>query len=502
MMTPSPSWKDWFRPRSLRYQLLARSLLILALLLLLIGVSQYVLMKDFLYKHEAEAIASEVKGVPKDGFASSGRAYGRGGGSNAGLDVGPERTREPVLFLEDTSFAQISPDGTFTDISGESDGALSPQLEAAEYASLLNSWPNRRSMQKYRIVNDAEGTEQLIVFRPAGGPGHAGGLLQIGKPTAPLKAIVLQQLLIFVGLSLAALAGGLALSMPILRRTLNPLQQIVNVVERTDAGNLDERFPTGQGQEEIERLAGSFNGMLSRLEASFEAEREAKERMRQFIADASHELRTPLTSIHGFLEVLLRGAADKREQLYTALHSMHNESTRIKKLVEDLLMLAKLDRAPQLQLQSTELDTLIREMEPHLRMLAGARQVSVDLGDRGTGDYDPDKIKQIILNVFHNAVQHTDPDRGTITVKLSRTDWDGYASLSVTDNGEGIAEQHLPYVFDRFYRSDTSRTRKSGGSGLGLSISKALAEAHRGTIQVTSKPGEGTTFTVRLPVNP
>jgi two-component system, OmpR family, sensor kinase len=502
MKAQAPYWRSWWKPRSLRYQLLARSLLILALLLLLIGVSQYVLMKDFLYKHEAEAIASQFRGFPKEAFDAYGPSNGRGGGGgdNSGYSGSPERTRGPVLFLEDTSYAQIAPNGTFTDISGANEGALAPQLEADEYTTLLENRSDLRRQNEYRVVSDAEGTEQLIVFRPSGGPGRAGGVVQIGKPTAPLKAIVLQQLFIFVGLSLAALAGGLALSMPVMRRTLHPLQQIVNIVERTDAGNLNERFPSGQGQEEIERLASSFNGMLGRLEASFEAEREAKEQMRRFIADASHELRTPLTSIHGFLEVLLRGAADKREQLYTALHSMHNESTRIKKLVEDLLMLAKLERAPQLQLHSTRLDNLIRELEPHLRMLAGTRQVRFELSQGITGNYDSDKLKQILLNLFHNAVQHTDPDRGVVSIRLSESHASpGLAYLEVTDNGEGISEEHLPHVFDRFYRSDTSRTRKSGGSGLGLSISRTLAEAHHGTIEVVSQPGEGTTFTVRLP---
>jgi two-component system OmpR family sensor kinase len=238
--------------------------------------------------------------------------------------------------------------------------------------------------------------------------------------------------------------------------------------------------------------------MLERIHISFEAEREAKEQMRRFIADASHELRTPLTSIHGFLEVLLRGAADNNpEQLHASLESMLGESTRIKKLVEDLLMLAKLDRAPQLNLKETRLDMLIREMEPQLRMLAGTRKIGFDLTADVKGLYDPDKIKQIILNLFHNAVQHTDHENGEITLILTKDRQ--HLALKVKDNGPGIAEEHLPHVFERFYRSDSSRTRKYGGAGLGLAITQSLVEAHGGSITVQSKIGQGCMFEVLLP---
>ncbi|WP_314001379.1 HAMP domain-containing sensor histidine kinase [uncultured Paenibacillus sp.] len=486
----------WLNRRSLRFQLLARSLLILAALLMLIGVLQYVLMKDFLYRNEAESMSAAARGPLKDIMERFG--FGIQHDNPGGANDGAEKPRGPVFFLENTSFAFIGTDAGFIDITGANNGAISPQLSESDYTNVLTTRRSSNPSQPYRVVRDAEGTEQLLVFRPVGGPGSLNGIIQIGKPTAPLKAVVLQQLVIFAVLSLGALTGGLALYLPVLRRTLKPLQQMVATVERTDAGNLDERFPARQGQEEIDRLAESFNGMLGRLAASFEAEREAKEQMSRFIADASHELRTPLTSIHGFIEVLLRGAADKREQLYAALNSMHGESTRIKKLVEDLLTLAKLDRAPGLMPRETRLDEVISEMEPHLRMLAGNRTLRFDLKAGLAGMYDPDKIKQVVLNLFHNAVQHTDPERGFIAVTLRSEGSSG--CIAVTDNGPGIAELHVPHLFDRFYRSDASRTRKHGGAGLGLSISKAIAEAHGGTIEVSSEPGRGSIFTLSLPL--
>ena len=234
----------------------------------------------------------------------------------------------------------------------------------------------------------------------------------MGSDTAHLRDVLLQQLLTFIVLSGLALIAGLALYLLILRKTLVPLSNIVNVVKHTNVDNLTERLPTDQGQEEMDRLSETYNEMLERLEASFEYERETKEQMRRFIADASHELRTPLTSIHGFLEVLLRGAADRPEQLYKALNSMHGESKRIIKLVENLLFLAKMDRESALQLSETNLTELIREMKLQLNVLAGERNVVFDLTEGIKGNYDTDKIKQVILNLFQNAVQHTDPITG------------------------------------------------------------------------------------------
>jgi len=456
-------------PRSLRFQLLGRSLLILAVLFVCVGVLQYVFMKNFLFRNEADTMLSEHRGVPKDLLEQIGLANGVPVGNKQSRMGGKPEQRGPIFILENTSYAFIDREANFADITGNNEGALSPQLSKSEYDRLLTQSSIHNSSQAYRVVNDAEGNEQIVVFTFHGRPDQLIGIIQIGKPTAPLKSVVLQQLLLYMALSIGALAAGLALYLPILRRTLNPLQQIIRKVERTDVGNLGERLPVNQGQEEIDRLAESFNGMLVRLADSFEAEREAKEQMKRFIADASHELRTPLTSIHGFIEVLLRGSSTKPEQLETALTSMLGESTRMKKLLSDLLLLARLDRAPELQLRQTVLDEVITDMQPHLRMLAGHRIVQFDLTTGLQAMVDTDKLKQVILNMFLNAVQFTDPEHGSIVVTL-RTNGE-FGFIDITDNGPGIDPIHLPHLFERFYRSDSSRTRKQGGSGLGLSIS-------------------------------
>jgi two-component system OmpR family sensor kinase len=465
----------FFVPRSLRSQLLSRSLFILAVLLLLIGIFQYLFMQQFLYRNKAESIHSQMLSIPYD----------------IPRREGPGR---PGFFIPDAVLAFVDTEGNYSIVSESPHSEEAPKLSRQEYQQLLQQKPKPGD---YRIIRNESGSDQLVVFQPVGPRGHSIGMIQVSMSTKPLNDILLRQLLIFLVLSTGALIFGLLTFLPVLRRTLVPLSNMVDTVERIDAGNLNERLPTRQGQLEIDRLSVSFNGMLERLEASFEAEKEAKEQMRRFIADASHELRTPLTSIHGFLEVLLRGAASNPEQLHKALKSMHGESGRIIKLVQDLLLLAKLDRTPTFQLTEGRLDAVVREMEPQLRLLAGERNVSFAVAPDMKCLFDPDKMKQVILNLFHNAVQHTDPVNGRIRVSLSREA--GEIVLAVQDNGPGIPEEHLAHVFDRFYRIDTSRARKHGGAGLGLSITKSIVDLHGGTIHVESKTGEGCSFRIRLP---
>lgn len=482
-------------PTSLRTQLLSRSLIVLALLLVLIGALQYVLMKNALFRNQAAALSLQARSIPVELWGPDREPRNRPAGrNNEALPENPRQEDRPMFFLPNMSIAKIETDGSYTDLAADN-GLSAPQLTAEAYSAILEKFQERQPIP-YEVIDNAEGTEQIIVFRPYGNPSSPSGALQLGLDTQPLHAVLLRQLLIFAVLAVLAMAAGVALYLPLLRRTLHPLNRMVETVERTDAGNLAERFPAVQGQREIDRLAESFNGMLKRLEDAFETEREAKEQMRRFIADASHELRTPLTSIHGFLEVLGRGAADNPEQLHTALSSMHGESKRMKKLVEDLLLLAKLDRKPELHLQETRLDQLLLEMEPHLRMLAQGRSVTIQAVPV-LCRCDPDKIKQVIYNLFHNAVQHTDSATGRITLTVNKTK--DHAVLLVGDNGAGIPEEHLPHLFERFYRIDESRTRQHGGAGLGLSITQSIIAAHGGQISVDSTVNQGTVFRAEWP---
>ncbi|MEJ8304437.1 HAMP domain-containing sensor histidine kinase [Saccharibacillus sacchari] len=514
--------------KTLYAQLLARSLFVLAVLLLLIGGFQYFLMRNFLYQNQAETLEAQFRSLPpflieewrseqsdlprtlpqrsapseledeESAFSENANVdEGAAEPGAAGDGNNPER-RE--FLLGGLSLAAVDPNGEIDDLNAQY-GVPAPRLSEQDYSLLREKVLQPARKVNYVLASDADGTEQLVVLRPAGGFGSGGmPMLQIGIPTGPLTAILWRQLAIFAGLSMLALAGGFALYRPVLRRSLSPLARMVETVKVMDAGRLSERFPAEQGQAEIDRLALSFNGMLERLEEAFAAEKESQERMRRFIADASHELRTPLTSIRGFLEVLLRGSRISEEQLRAALRSMHGESERMTKLVEDLLMLVKLDRRPEWQRVPFSPEKLLRELESHLRMLAGQRHIRLDTQQAETVSVsgDPDKLKQVVLNLFANAVQHTDPQQGEILLAIRFRGQQ--ALIEVRDNGPGIAPDMQRKVFERFYRGDESRSRRSGGAGLGLAISLAIAEAHEGTLELDSVPGEGSTFRLVLPI--
>ncbi|OWA36943.1 hypothetical protein B9G55_02370 [Saccharibacillus sp. O16] len=552
--------------RTLYGQLLARSLFVLAALLLLIGAFQYFLMRGFLYQNQAETLEAQFRSLPplilqelrsgagaqqgtpndsprssrslqtenKGAYSASGTSAsssapeeteGLADGGSAQKPLPPDGSglapsansggvrppgdardaaaaKRPALLFNGLSLAEIGSDGTASDLNAEY-GVPAPVLKPAQYSELRREAAQPGGRVRYVLAADAEGTEQLLVLRPVGGLA-AGKLpmLQIGSPTGPLTAILWRQLAIFGALSALALAGGLALYRPVLRRSLSPLSRMVETVKEMDAGRLDERFAAQQGQAEIDRLAASFNGMLERLEEAFAAERESQERMRQFIADASHELRTPLTSIRGFLEVLLRSNRISEEQLHAALRSMYGESQRMGKLVEDLLALVKLDGGPALELERVRPAELLRELESHLRVLAGERSVRIEWGTHPDAEVlgEADKLKQILLNLFSNAVQHTDPLEGRIDLNVSVRAQ--RVVIGVQDNGRGIPPELQQKVFERFYRSDESRSRRSGGAGLGLSISMAIAQAHGGTMELDSTPGQGSRFRLVLPMAP
>lgn len=472
-------YRSLISANSLRFQLLSRSLMILAVLLILIGMVQYAFMKENVYRNKTTSLQSQMINITKTEWED--------------MLTGKVQQRPPFIFVPGGSLSFIDNSGNYSILISDPRSQSAPQLTSLQRNQLLSPGYHRG----YLLIGKG-GEEQLVTMVMVGGePGQMIGAAQISIPTVPLKELLFRQLLIFWALALAAMLIGLLAFQPVLKKTLIPLSNMVDTATQIDAGNLNRRFPVRQGQIEVDRLAESFNGMLQRLQASFAAEKETQEMMRRFIADASHELRTPLTSIHGFLEVLLRGAANQPDQLHKALKSMHSESLRLNKLVHDLLLLSKLDRTPRGEMEIGFLDETIKSMEAQLRVLAGERRLILSLQPGMECKYNADQIKQVVLNLFQNAVQHTDAVDGEIRLSLLKAH--EQIQLAIQDNGPGISPEHIGHIFERFYRSDASRTRREGGAGLGLSITKALVEAHGGTINVVSKVGQGTTVQVKLP---
>jgi two-component system, OmpR family, sensor kinase len=275
------------------------------------------------------------------------------------------------------------------------------------------------------------------------------------------------------------------------RAALLPIKNITETAQRiTGTSDLSQRIPAGVPTDEVGRLTATVNDMLARLEASFETQQ-------RLVADVSHELRTPLTTIQGNLDLLRRGAADNPTMRGEALAAIGNETVRMRRLVNDLLLLAQADAGLQLQLQPVELDTLLLDVYRQGQVISQATGVRVRLGaeDQAVVLGDADRLRQLLLNLVDNAIKYTPPG-GDVTLTLKRQA--GWVQISVADTGCGIPAQDRPHIFERFYRADRSRTRP-GGAGLGLSIAKWVAEAHGGKLEVESEVGQGTVFTLYLP---
>ncbi|MCB0246391.1 MAG: HAMP domain-containing protein [Anaerolineae bacterium] len=291
-----------------------------------------------------------------------------------------------------------------------------------------------------------------------------------------------------LALLLAAIGGAV-----ISGRTLRPLRNFTETANHiVTAQDLQERLVAPDPHDEVGQLAETFNKMLERLDILFNTQQ-------QLVADVSHELRTPLATIQGNLDLLRRGAAKDPSMLQESMDAMNSEVARMSRLVRDLLLLAESDAGAPLQLRPVELDTLLLEIYREGMLIANNR-LKMRLGheDQAVIQGDPDRLKQLLLNLVNNAIAYT-PDGGTVTLSLHRRP-DNWVRVAVADTGVGIAPEDLPHIFDRFWRQDKARSRKLGGSGLGLSIAKSIVEAHGGRISVESELGKGTTFEVLLPL--
>jgi heavy metal sensor kinase len=274
-------------------------------------------------------------------------------------------------------------------------------------------------------------------------------------------------------------------------RALQPVAAITDAARGIRAGDLSRRIALKGPKDELRHLADTFDDMIASLERLVLAQR-------QFLADASHELRTPLTVICTALETSLRTREPDAARLQETMKVLHAEARRMHRLVEDLLTLARADSGElPLERAPVQLEEVVKEACEAVEWMLERRRLRLDLEDEVTIAADADRLRQLVLNLLSNAAQHTPPD-GEVQVVVQRSD--GRALLTVRDNGEGIPPEHLPHVFERFYRADSARSSRHGGTGLGLAICRWIAEAHGGALSVQSERGRGTAFTASLPL--
>jgi two-component system OmpR family sensor kinase len=306
----------------------------------------------------------------------------------------------------------------------------------------------------------------------------------------------LQLLFILIG-GVLILVIGFA-SRAVVQIGLRPLVEVEKTAEKIAGGDLSARLPDSKPGTEVGRLVSSLNSMLSRIEGSFAARAESENKLRRFVADASHELRTPITAIRGFAELHRQGAVADGVPTKELLGRIEGESKRMGSLVEDLLLLARLDQSREMENKPVDLTELVKDAVASAQVAGPQHPVHFK---EPTGEHfilgDADRIHQVVANLLANARAHT-PAGTKIDVALSQNE-DGI-SLSVADNGPGLSEEHQEHIFERFFRADPSRKRTDGeGSGLGLSIVDAVMRAHGGRVSVNSKLGEGAIFTLFFP---
>src|SRR5579875_1563264 len=278
----------------------------------------------------------------------------------------------------------------------------------------------------------------------------------------------------------------------LVRVGLRPLDEMGRTAGAIAAGDLSQRVEEANPATEVGRLGLALNAMLARIEEAFAAQRESEDRLRRFVGDASHELRTPLTSIRGYAELFRRGASEHPEDLALAMRRIEDESLRMGSLVDDLLLLARLDQGRPLERERVDLAVVAAA-----RVADPARPISLQAPSEVPVVGDEGRLHQVATNLLANARQHT--PAGTPVAVSARLDGDR-ALLEVSDRGPGLSASDAARVFERFYRADSSRVRgQGGGAGLGLSIVAAITEAHGGSVSVDTEPGRGATFRVALP---
>jgi len=321
--------------------------------------------------------------------------------------------------------------------------------------------------------------------------GQIAGALQVGMTLSDIEETMRMFLRVLLVLApatlLVASAGGLFLA----NRALAPIDHITRTAQRISAEHLGRRIGVQGPDDEVGRLARTFDTMLERLEAAFV-------RQQQFTADASHELRTPLTAIIGQIDVAL-GWPGSVESFRTTLRAIREQTERLTRLTNDLLVLPRVDgQLATMPQEPIDLGNILLALGAQMEPLAQAQGVTlmpptfpplIVLGNE-------DHLIRLFMNLLDNAVRYT-PSGGQITLEATRRQ--GQVGIRVRDTGTGIASQHLPRLFDRFYRVDHGRSRAQGGSGLGLAIAQSIARAHGGRISVESSLGAGSTFTVWLP---
>jgi two-component system, OmpR family, sensor kinase len=464
----------------LRIKLIAAVLTLVALALVGVGVAGVSVMRSYLLSRTDDQLHEMAR-----------RAVGS-------LTVGkrlPGPIGRSVVQVRDAGGKVIESTGT------SPWGTVQPDPDVPADPAWLD-----RFGQREVTIGAVSGNARWRVYVAPAGNGYivtATDLTEVGRTVGKLVGVEL-----VVGSVVIILVAGLGIA--IVRASLRSLEQIEHTAAAIATGDLSRRIAGADPRTEVGRLGNALNGMLAQIETAFHAQarseataRESEERMRRFVADASHELRTPLSVIRGFAEYYRQRGDVDRAELDRLIGRVEDEAVRMGTLVDDLLLLARLDQQRPLAMRPVDLLALAADAVHDARVMDADRKItlSVRSGSAFIVTGDELRLRQVIRNLLTNALQHT-PARTPVevTIRSGRLGAAPAAVLEVADQGPGMPHEDAQRVFERFYRADPARGR--GGTGLGLAIVAGLVHAHGGVVEVETAPGEGATFLVTLPLDP
>ena len=381
-------------------------------------------------------------------------------------------------------------------VIGQIGGQFSNSIDFKEFNKLTPAEVILRKGEPFTIIGIGNQPDIRAIAKLL--PSGAGTVvISVALDSVDRTVAGLGGIFFLIGLFVLLSIGFVARSL--IKLTLKPLNKIEETAAAIAEGDLSARLPVVNPKTEVGRLTGSLNTMLSRIEESFAVRVESESKLRRFVADASHELRTPLTAIRGFAELHRQGAVEGAEKTKELISRIEKESIRMSSLVEDLLLLARLDQSRELTFDPVDINHLVKEAVASAQAAGPEYEITVSsASDEIFVLGDSMRIHQAIANLLANARTHT-PSGTKIGVDISQDEVE--TKISVSDNGPGLTAEDQSRIFERFFRADPSRARASGeGSGLGLAIVDAVMKAHDGSVEVKSELGNGAIFILHFPI--
>ncbi|MFG2460507.1 ATP-binding protein [Streptomyces sp. NPDC048523] len=495
------------KPRTLRTRLVVASVVLIAVVCSVIGTVTTLALRTHLYDQLSGKLNEAAsRAAPRD-LPPKQPANGGTNDKNGAPDGQDNQQKTPARFVTgpgpDGTIAAKVVKGTITDakrgVKSDSDqnfGMTAENLTTAQI-KVLNAVPKDNKQHKVELPGIGD---YLVRYTS-----NDTSAYYVAVPTKDVDATIDTLILVEISVTAAGLGAAVIAGYVLVGLATRPLRRVANTATRvselplhTGEVNLSERVPEAEcdPHTEVGQVGAALNRMLDHVHGALHARQQSEMRVRQFVADASHELRTPLASIRGYAELTRRGREEVGPDTRHALGRIESEAGRMTLLVEDLLLLARLDAGRPLQFEQTDLIPLVVDTISDARAAGMGHNWRLDLPDEpALVSGDAARLQQVLINLLGNARKHTPPGT-TVTARVQRRG--PWMCVDVEDNGQGIPADLLPHVFERFARGDSARSRATGSTGLGLAIVQAVATAHGGAVTVDSVPGR-TVFTVHLP---